>query len=396
MGAFFATAFVGVAAVTRSPSDVSVGLFQISEHSDAQRIDEATPAAASNGENYLIVWKDNRLNPQPYHRGEYLLYGRRFDLSGRALEAGSFSLGADPFVWNSEGVTQPTIAVSGSDYLVVWVTRKRHVSGRLVRNDGTVLTNEIQMGRIGTAAGQPAAASTRRGMLVAWTERVNNNGNIYATLLDSTGKVTGIHPIATNTANSQHPIVASDGRNYLVVWRELAASGEVTANAAVVKQNGEIHHVGKFPSPCARGVALASNGRNFLVGFQSPSAEPDRSDLVGCLLNSRGRIVRDRLPLAMGLPIQSLPSLLSNGRDFTMLVRTHPYLDEAELLASSVSRRGGTDLGCVPILSPAGWRGYGAATSAGSSGALFVLEQKSADYDNNGYISRVRASLLIR
>src|ERR1043166_9519588 len=94
-------------------SDAVEACFSISDHDDNAAVDEATPAAASNGRNCLVVWKDNRSNNQPYHRGQYMFYGRRFDLAGHALDAASFQIQDEPFVWNNEGLTPPSVTALG-------------------------------------------------------------------------------------------------------------------------------------------------------------------------------------------------------------------------------------------------------------------------------------------
>ena len=156
-------AFLAATDLPSLAAETTARSFNLSEHADHDAIDEATPAGAANGENCLVVWKDNRAGNQPYHRGEYLLYGRRFDQSGTALDATSFPIQDEPFLWNNEGVTLPAVGTLGRDYLVVWLTRFRQVAARRVSNTGSVVGEEIAIARTGDATGQPAFASTRRG-----------------------------------------------------------------------------------------------------------------------------------------------------------------------------------------------------------------------------------------
>jgi hypothetical protein len=371
----------------------AVASFPVSGHPPDEGVDEATPAAACNGKNCLIVWKDNRLAQQPYHRGQYLLYGRRFDLAGNALDAGSFQIQDEPFIWNNEGLTLPAVGVLGRDYLVVWLTRFRQIEGRRVRGDGTVKTNRIEIAQTGTASGQPAVASTRRGYLVAWTDRVDNNGDIYATLLDRNGEVTHVVPVAADSANAQYPVAASVGQDYLVVWRELAPSGEDGIKAALVTHAGEVRRLDYFPKSFASWVAVANNKRNYFITWQTASSGDTGNQFSGCVMNCRGKIVAEELALATcGAP--SLPAVVPTGRNFTFLWRENPYEAKAMLYALPVSAQGIAKAPPLPMNCEAGWNGYGTTTALGQSGALVVLEQRTPDYYDNGYLSRISGTVI--
>jgi hypothetical protein len=342
-----------------------------------------------------VVWKDNRAAQQPYHRGGYLLYGRRFDLNGTPLDAASFPLQDEPFLWNNEGLTQPVVGTLGRDYLVVWLTRFRQVSARRVSRQGKVDSEEIAIARTGDASGQPAFASSPRGGLVVWTTRTNNNGDIHATLLDRRGKVLGGVPIAVDMSNAQHPAVASVGNDYLVIWRELTSSGGTSLlRAARVSQSGEVFRLEGFPSSAADWITVAGNGRRYFVAWQTCGEESAGNQLLGSVLSSRGTLLRHEVVLAACGHEQTLPQVLRNGRNFMVSWRENPYAAEAKLFALTISGRGETRDQAAPVLGEAGWDGYGTATELNRSKVLVVLEQKTLDYDLNGNVSRVRGSIL--
>lgn len=368
--------------------------FPVSEHAEEDGVDEATPAAASNGKNCLVVWKDNRLAKQPYHRGQYLLYGRRFDRAGNALDATSFPIQNEPFIWNNEGLTLPSVATLGSDYLVVWLTRFRHIEARRVSGNGTVRTNQIDIAHTGAASGQPAVASNRRGSLVAWTDRVNNNGDIYATLLDKRGEVTRVVPVAVDAANTQYPVAASVGKDFIVLWRELVPFSEGLIKAALVTPAGEVHRLDQFPAALASSITVAGNGRNYFIAWQTGSAGYDSHQLKGCVLNCRGEMMSDSSPLVAGSQQQSLPAVLPSGREFTLLWRENPYVADAMLYTLPVSVQGVAKSAPTPVSSEMGWTGYGAATAVGRTNVLVVLEQRTPGYYDNGYLSRVHGSVM--
>lgn len=384
------------ASAVRGAANMPAGSFSITEHAPEDGVDETTPAAGSNGRNSLVVWKDNRDNNQPYHRGRYLLYGRRFDLTGRPLDAVSFPIQNEPFTWNNEGITMPSIATLGRDYLVVWVTPSRQIQARRVLGHGTVATNEIEIARTGKASGQPAVAVNHRGGLVAWTDRVNNNGDIYATLLNKKGEVTGVLPIATNSANAQYPVTSSVGNDFLVLWRELVPFGPGLVKAALVNPSGEVRHLEAFPSSPADRVLVAGNGRNYLVAKQVFSPQTGQNDLMGCMLNGRGVVLREGLPLALGTGSQIQPALLASGHNFTLLWRDNPYAPEATFHAQDLSAGGTAQGERATFHSETGWSGYGQATEVNCANLMIVLEQKTPDYSSNGYLSRIHGSVVQR
>jgi hypothetical protein len=366
--------------------------FSISEHPESAAVDEATPAAGSNGTNCLIVWKDNRSGNQPSHQGQYLLYGRRFDLSGHPLDAASFQIQDEAFMWNNEGLTLPSVAALEGDYLVSWITRFRQIEARRVLSDGTVQADRIALANTGNASGQPALASGPRGWAVAWTDRVNNNGNIYVTLLERDGQAARMVPIAADAANAQFPVIANIGNDYLVLWSELVPLSEGIIKAALVTPAGKVRRLDSFPPLSADWIALASNGRNCFLARQTGSFGSE-ARLSGYVLNSRGQITREETLLAAGGE-QLLFGVLPSEFDFTVVWRQNPYVTDALLYTIPVSTRGVVRSEPLSNISDMGWSGYGAVTRLGQSTALVVLEQKTPDYDNNGLLSRVHGTVI--
>jgi hypothetical protein len=228
---------------------------------------------------------------------------------------------------------------------------------------------------------------------VVWTDRINNNGDIYATLLDKHGAVTRIVPVAVNSANAQYPTVASAGKDYLVLWRELSPTGNGSLKGAVVTDEGEVRPLDQLPSTPADWIALASNGRNYFATWQIGSSTPVENDLMGCTVNCHGEIIQNNLPLNTGAE-QSTPIVLSHRRAFTILWRENPYSIDAKLYTLPLSSAGQPKCEPAAIASEMGWSGYGSATALNHSKSLVVLEQKTADYLDNGYISRVRGSIV--
>jgi hypothetical protein len=62
----------------------------------------------------------------------------------------------------------------------------------------------------------------------------------------------------------------------------------------------------------------------------------------------------------------------------------------------TVSGRGIANSEPIPLATDAGWNGYGSASGVTRSSALVVLEQKTPGYYENGYLSRIRGTIVSR
>jgi hypothetical protein len=372
--------------------DLAVRTFNVSEHAEESGIDEVTPGAASAGQNALIVWKDNRNHPQANHRGQYQLFGRRFDLQGRPLDAQSFSISSDSFLWNAEGITLPTVGAMGSDYMVTWVNRSRELVTRRVRGSGKVEGSPVIVSASRTVAGQPAFAASARSALVVWTERVNNNGDIRAAFVNRQGKVTRTVPLSVNEANAQFPVAASSGSGYVVLWRELNEFGDGVLNGASVSESGAVTPLHNLPENLVNSASVAAHRDGYIAKFQSWNAEGTGADVMGCRLTCRG--TSSDAQFLAATDSQAQPIVLSDSRGTTVVWREHASSTSAQLRAVALNGRGAAK--AQPSTANGQWSGYGTTTLLGRSNLLTVIEQRTPDYAQNGLLSRVRGSIVAR
>ena len=219
----------------------STGLALCTEASNQQ-----TPAVASNGTDYLVVWDDGRNGSD--------IYGTRVTAAGAVTDGAATGLALSTAA-GGQGV--PAVASNGTDYLVVWQdTRGGGASSdiygtRVTAADGGV-TDGVATGlALSTATDRqqyPAVASNGTDYLVAWFDRRSGSYDIYGTRVTAAGAVTdgAATGLALSTAtNSQYfPAVASNGPDYLVAWQDyrngpydiygtrVSAAGVVTDGAA--------------------------------------------------------------------------------------------------------------------------------------------------------------------
>ena len=138
-------------------------------------------AVATDGEDYLVAWTDDRPTA-----GEYDIYAARVSGSGEILDGGGFPVAT---VWGDQ--FEPAVAWSGSEYLVVWRDERywwdHNVYGARITPDGTVLDPEpieVATGERHEGAGVSVASSGER-FLVTWSDSANK---VRATRVDPTGR----------------------------------------------------------------------------------------------------------------------------------------------------------------------------------------------------------------
>jgi len=169
--------------------------------------------------------------------------------------------------------TEPAVAYGNGQFLVVWTDNRAsggsaasEIYGVRVKTDGTVLDNSgIPISRGTGARTQPAVASDGTNWMVVWRDtRTSNDGHIYGAGVDANGTVlhpNGI-PIATTNLQKTYPAIAFDGTNYLVVYRQTSAYGVMLAPSGVVLSPAPFTIL---PESFSYPPGVAFNGTHYLV-----------------------------------------------------------------------------------------------------------------------------------
>lgn len=180
------------------------------------------PAVAYNGTNYLVVWEDCRNGKL----SDADVYAARVSQSGTILDGTGIAISTA-----AKGQLRPTVASNGADYLVVWRdTRYSETDSDIyaarVTSDGTVLDSAgIALSKGGYRESDPAVASNGSNYLVAWDDSRNNGTtghDIFGVRVNALGVAEDPSGLAISTAANDQlsPALASDGANYLVVWED--------------------------------------------------------------------------------------------------------------------------------------------------------------------------------
>ncbi len=183
----------------------------------AADFNQSSPSVAFGAGNYLAVWEDSRTVT------DYDIYGCRVDRDGGVLDPGGI-----PISTAIDRQRKPAIAFGGTQYLIVWEDWRHgygdmdvygarvDTSGVVLDSGGIVISGSINRQEL------PRVTSNGEGYLVVWQHHRGGLTDIYGTRVTLAGEVidsTGIEICATPFGLTA-PDVASDGRNYLVVWEE--------------------------------------------------------------------------------------------------------------------------------------------------------------------------------
>jgi hypothetical protein len=295
----------------------------------------ANAAVAGNGTDFLVVWTDSNV------------YGARVSGAGTVLDPAGI-----PIATTASNEILPGVAASGTDFLVVWQQGTSDIYGSRVSGAGSVLDPAgIPISAAANNQQAPAVASDGTNYLVVWQDdRPSGSGKeIYAARVSGAGSVLDPAGIIVSTAaNKQHaPVVAWNGSDYLVVWRDLRP-GSAGIYGARVSGDGSMLDPGGIlifatidnQSP----PAVAWNGTDFLVVWADNRVWGVRVSPAGTVLDPT------RFPISTGANKEFAPAVASNGTDFFVVwedQRSGVGFFKSDIYGSRVS-------GAGVVLDPAG------------------------------------------
>jgi hypothetical protein len=323
---------------------------------------EQRPTTASNGTNYLVVWQD-------YRNGATTgadLYGVRVSAAGAVLD-----LSAIPISTAASDQISPAVATDGTDYFVVWedyrnaATTGADIYGARITADGTVQdANGIPITTASSDQLAPAVAGSGGAYLVVWQDGrnlANSGADIYGSRVSRAGAVldAGGIPICMANAAQYSAAVAFNGTHFLVVWsdeRNLGVTGVDiygtrvgTAGAVLDSPNLAISQApGDAVSP-----AVASAGGDFLVVWEDGrNSATTGDDIYGArVING---VVSDPsgLAIAVAPDFQAAPAVAASGINYLVVWQDgrNSSTTGADVYGARVGTNGTVvDMGGIPI-----------------------------------------------
>lgn len=166
-------------------------------------------------------------------------------------------------------------------YLVVWPDNRHHVTstnvdiyGQLVARDGSLIGTNFEIyssGDSGTSA-WPQVASNGSNFLVIWqqwTEGSDSGADIYGRFVGEDGSLTGDPvPICTAPRGQVDPRIASNGTDYLVVWRDHRVCGGCNIYARRFRADGSLTDeitIFEYEGGSSYNLEVGSNSEGFMV-----------------------------------------------------------------------------------------------------------------------------------
>jgi hypothetical protein len=312
------------------------------------------PAAATNGTDFLVAWRDNRFTLPNARPGQ--IYVARVASNGRLLDTPTAIALADPHdaLPSSWTNSAPSVAWTGRVYIVAWHDFGS-ASMRTVRidSDGTILDtfprtlpNVFSMS-YGAAASGPDAALITYG---------RSDSSVHAALFNGEGNVVSTDIALPHAKVDDSPVAASNGSSFYVAWRRWDGTQSIVMGVPV-DRNGTLGTARSVAATWA-GPLIASNGKDYLITYIDANKL-----LAAAHIGSDARaITTTRLPFKVSWPFRG--ALLSRYGNSYLLAVVDPQFRVSGVILGPTART----IGTIPLTTGATVQGAialaGSATSA--------------------------------
>lgn len=201
-------------------------------------------SAASDGENYLVLWTDKRAtHPE--------LWGTRVAPDGRVLDPTGLFL-------RSGEIVQPVVVWSGTSYVIVW------------RNPASQQTEIVRIDRDGAIIDGPRSILN---LYPHWIDVASNGstiamvytfgaGEVRARTFTPEGQVVRDFPLAPETSGAILPHVTANGSSFAAAWTATASGPE--GQAILFDAEGTLQSAPRR-IPATGVSAIATDGESFVV-----------------------------------------------------------------------------------------------------------------------------------
>ena len=333
------------------------------------------PAIAFDGTNYLVVWYDTWI-------GTSDIYGARVDTSGNVLDPSGIVISAA-----RGDQALPAVAFDGTNFMVVWEDFRNltdwDIYGARVDTAGSVLDpSGIPISTASSDQYAPSLAFDGTNYLVTWADARSSGAeaycDIYGARVSTSGTVLDTKGFAISAEmNMQHwPAVAFDGTNYMVVWQDTRDEGDSHIYATRVTPSAEVlEPQGILVSAAAEEEylpAIEFDGTNYFAVWEDNRSGSD-FDVCGARLTPAGVVLDPGgIVISMAPYHQLYPCLVFDGTTYVVVwqdLRSGIYYD---VYAARVKPSGAVlDPAGVPISSGAEHELYPAACTSGP-GSFFI------------------------
>ena len=235
------------------------------------------PVVTYGGSEYLVTWQDRRFGPSP----GWTVYGARVTTSGTLLDSGGI------LIQRQHGYNDitPAVAFDGTNFLVLW--NQGWTYGRFINQAGQFLdSTPFPVTTTPTTKNFPCVTFGAGSYLVAWADHVESEHytRIYGVRLDKSGGRRDTGDLNLSQVNMTLPAVASDGKDFLIVWQEEFEHG---VYASRVSGDGHILVTASYPVCTGPGHMWFPNvcfdGENFQATWHDD--RNGNEDIYGAKIN---------------------------------------------------------------------------------------------------------------
>ncbi len=270
------------------------------------------PKVAFGSENYLVVWEEMGFtSSSPPWSVSFLIYGIRVTPTGVVLDEKK----CIPMSMAQGDQKSPFVAFAGKNFLVVWENRlnnSSHIYGARVTPTGAILDPKgIPICMVEGSQKYPSAATDGENYLVVWHDSRNGCCDIYGARVSPAGNVLDQRDIAISTATNRQysPLVAFDGKNYLVVWEDGRHGPSYFMSISLDIYCARVSLGGDVLDPRGIAISTATNwqchplsafdGRNYFVVWEDKRSAYDiygaRMSPNGVVLDPEGIILSTQM-----------------------------------------------------------------------------------------------------
>ena len=286
---------------------------------------QSTPSLAFDGENYLVVWADNR--------GGGDVYGARIASDGTVLDPSGIRIAI-----GRHTCLLPVVIFGDKNYFVVWEHvadyDNHNIYGTRVSKEGIVLDpNGIAISTAEQSQEEnPAIAFDGNNYFVVWQDSRNEvnytvDYDIYGSRVSEEGIVLDPDGIAISVATNrqEEPSIAFDGTNYLVLWNDLQSGGFSDLYGARIAPTGEVLAPNRIAiseaAKSQRFSSIAFDGNNYFAVWQD-GRNGSYSDLYGARISPLGTVLDpDGIAISIAQGNQQTPAIAFDGRNFFVVWR---------------------------------------------------------------------------
>jgi len=340
------------------------------------------PGCAFDGENYLVVWEDNRDSDTTK------IYAARINQAGALISPGAIRLSGTPGIQSF-----PSVCFDGINFIIVWYDERteRDIYGARVSTQGNILDQGgFKICDASNLQYIPAITSNGSQSLVVWTDYRNSPTEIWGARIDQSGNVLDLNGFQIYSGNNSGAgLDVTYGYNsYLVTYgRQGSGSNPWDIYGSRVSTDGTILDPGGFIISNATNnqdwPAAAYDGTNFFVVWQDNRNNQSEDDIFGTRVSTDGTVLEPSGILITSEPdYQQAPEVIFDRNQY--IVAWFDKGDELNLKGVDLDLSGNiTD--AYTVSDQFGLQTYPSLAHGPEDQVLIIYQGFATEYQNTNY-----------